>query len=72
METCHDTRQYEDYPRRGSAMIVARWEGGVRIELDETEAVDLADFLHQFYEPTESTPDRLCARLDDALSIERG
>ena len=52
-------------------MIVAAWEGGVRIELDETEAHDLADFLNQLYENTESTPDRLAARLDDVLGIAR-
>jgi len=50
-------------------MIVAGWEGGVRIELDEAETVDLADFLAQCYEGNEdSVVDRLSAKLDEIVN----
>jgi len=46
-------------------MIVAGWEGGVRIELDEAETVDLAEFLTQFSAGNEeSVVDQLSAKLD--------
>jgi hypothetical protein len=52
-------------------MIVAGYDGGVRIELDETEALDLANFLHQFYGGADSVVDHLSAELDDVMQIER-
>lgn len=48
-------------------MVVVAWEGGVRIELDETEAIELLGFLAQFYAGDKSVPDTLCARLEDAF-----
>jgi len=52
-------------------MIVAGWEGGTRIELDEAETVDLAEFLAQFYEGNEeSVVDRLSVKLDEIVSGE--
>jgi hypothetical protein len=52
-------------------MIVAGSDGGVRIELDETEALDLANFLHQFYGGADSVVDHLSAKLDDVMQLER-
>jgi hypothetical protein len=52
-------------------MIVAGFEGGVRIELDNDEALDLANFLNQFYERTDPIVDNLSAKLDDIMQIER-
>lgn len=52
-------------------MIAAGFEGGVRIELDNDEALALANFLNQFYGRTVSIVDTLSAKLDDIMQIER-
>lgn len=52
-------------------MIVAAYDGGVRIELETQEALDLAEFLNQFYEGADCVPDILSARLDEALEVKR-
>lgn len=52
-------------------MIVATYDGGVRIELETDEARALADFLDQEYEGYATALYALAQRLDDALQIER-
>jgi hypothetical protein len=66
-----DEHQHRDETPRRAAMIVAGYDGGVRIELDEIEALDLANFLHQFYGGADSVVDHLSAKLDDVMQIER-
>lgn len=49
-------------------MIVAGWEGGVKIELEPHEVMELRDFLMQFYEGADCAVDHLARRLDEIIT----